>query len=350
MKLEDLLEELFKRNGSDLHIIPGYLPTIRVNGELTPLYHWQPITSALSNSLLLSILNDYQKEILINNKEIDLSYLYGNFRFRVNLYYSQKNLCGNFRLIPREIKTIENLNLPSFLHNCKNFKQGLILITGPTGQGKSTTLASIINEINLFSRKHIITIEDPIEFVYPQGKSIISQRELHEDTLSWPKALRSALREDPDVILVGEMRDYDTIQAVLTAAETGHLVFSTLHTNSTPETIDRIVDVFPSHQQNQIRNQLASTLKIILSQKLIPKIKTNERIPAVEILVNTHAVSSVIRDGKTFLIDNILQTQEQDGHILFEKYLSLLYKNNLISLETASTNAIRPLLLKQLIN
>jgi twitching motility protein PilT len=232
---------------------------------------------------------------------------------------------------------------------CKNFNQGLVLITGPTSEGKSTTLASIINEINITYRKHIITIEDPVEFVYPRGKSIISQRELHEDTYSWTNALKAALREDPDVILVGEMRDFDTIQLVLTAAETGHLVFSTLHTNSTPETIDRIVDVFPLHQQNQVRNQLASVLKIIICQRLLPKLNANERIPAVEILVNTPAIASVIRDGKSFLIDNILQTQEVDGQILFEKYLSNLYRNGIISMETAYFYAIRPNELEKLI-
>ncbi|MDO8741543.1 MAG: PilT/PilU family type 4a pilus ATPase, partial [Candidatus Roizmanbacteria bacterium] len=236
-----------------------------------------------------------------------------------------------------------------FLHQCADFRQGLVLLTGPTGEGKSSTLASLVNEINQKYAKHIITIEDPIEYVYPKYKSIVSQRELHQDTHSWSVALKSALREDPDVILVGEMRDFETISLALTAAETGHLVFSTLHTNSAPESIDRIIDAFSSGQQNQVKNQLSTVLKMVISQRLLPKQNTTERVPAVEILVNTPAVSNSIREGKTYLISNILETTEKEGSLLFEKDLLNLYRAGTISKETALSFAIRPRELERLI-
>jgi len=348
MELSDLFSIAIERQASDLHLIPNYYPTIRVNGELFQLKTFPVIKPEKAKELLLSLLNDDQKENLLTNRELDLSYDFKNYRFRINLYFSKRNLCGSFRLIPSQIKTIEELNLPKLLYQCINFNQGLVLITGPTGEGKTTTLSALINEINKRYAKHIITIEDPIEYVYPLEKAIISQRELHEDTFSWNIALKAALREDPDVILVGEMRDYETIRLVLTAAETGHLVFSTLHTYSSPDTIDRIIDVFPQHQQNQIRNQLSSVLKMIVSQRLLPKTNKLERIPAVEVLVNTSAVEVTIREGKTFLIDNILQTQESEGQIIFEKYLVSLYKEGLISRETAYSFAIRPKILEKL--
>ena len=348
MQLNDLIAVAIEHNASDLHLIVNYYPTIRVNGELFQLRAFPIITPEKAKELLLSLLNEEQKENLLTNKELDLSYDFNNYRFRVNLYFSKRNLCGSFRIIPSQIKTIEELNLPKLLYQCINFNQGLVLITGPTGEGKTTTLSALINEINKRFAKHIITIEDPIEYVYPPEKAIISQRELHEDTFSWNIALRAALREDPDVILVGEMRDYETIRLVLTAAETGHLVFSTLHTYSSPDTIDRIIDVFPQHQQNQIRNQLSSVLKMVISQRLLPRISRPGRIPAVEVLVNTSAVAVTIREGKTYLIDNILQTQEAEGQILFEKYLINLYNEGLISRETALSFAIRPKILEKL--
>jgi len=350
MKLTDFLSIAIEREASDLHLIPGYYPTIRVNGELFQLKNLSIIKPEDTQQLLLSILNDEQKENLLTNKELDLSYDFNNCRFRINLYFSKKNLCGSFRLIPAKIKTLEELNLPKSLYQCVNYNQGLVLITGPTGEGKTTTLASLINEINKKHSRHIVTVEDPIEYIYPVDKAIISQKELHSDTFSWNIALRAALREDPDVILVGEMRDYETIRLVLSAAETGHLVFSTLHTYSAPDTIDRIIDVFPQHQQNQIRNQLSSVLRVIISQRLIPRIDNVTRIPALEILVNTSAIASIIREGKTFLINNILQTQAEEGQILFEKYLVDLYKDGLISKETAYNYAIRPKDLEKLIN
>ncbi len=342
MEILKLLQLAVEKNASDLHIIPGYPPTLRINGELHQLRNFPVITKEDSESMCFSLINQEQKENLLSNREIDLSYSFSDSRFRINIYFSKGAISASFRLIPKKIMTIEELNLPSFLHQCVDFRQGLVLITGPTGEGKSTTLAAIINEINLKYSKHIITIEDPIEYVYPQGKSIISQRQLHEDTHSWNIALRSALREDPDVILLGEMRDFDTIQLALTAAETGHLVFSTLHTNSAPETVDRIIDIFPPHQQNQIKNQLAAVLKIIITQKLLPRTNNLGRIPALEILISTPAVSATIRDGKTYLINNILETGEGQGQIIFEKYLLQLFRQGEITKETAFSYAIRP--------
>jgi twitching motility protein PilT len=342
MDLSQLLQLAIDKKASDLHVVSGYFPTIRVGGELFQLTTLKIITPEDSERMLISFLNEEQKETLSANREIDLAYSLNETRYRVNLYYAQGFLCGSFRLIHSKIKTLEQLSLPVFLHQCTDFRQGLVLLTGPTAQGKSTTLASLINEINQKYAKHIITVEDPIEFVYPKYKSIVSQRELHQDTHSWSVALKSALREDPDVILVGEMRDFETISLVLTAAETGHLVFSTLHTNNAPESIDRIIDAFPSHQQNQVKNQLSTTLKMVVSQRLLPKQNTNDRVPAVEILMNTPAVANSIRDGKTYLISNILETSEDEGSLLFEKDLLKLYKAGLISKETAFAFAIRP--------
>jgi len=342
MDINKLLQLTINKKASDLHIIPGYFPTVRVNGELFQLTTLETIQPESIEKMLISILNNEQKELLSANREIDLAYKINDERFRVNFYYAQNLLCGSFRYVNAKISTIEELGLPGLLHQCTDFRQGLVLLTGPTGEGKSTTLASIVNEINQKYAKHIITIEDPIEYVYSKYKSIISQRELHQDTHSWSVALKSALREDPDVILVGEMRDFETISLALTAAETGHLVFSTLHTNSAPESIDRIIDIFPPHQQNQIRNQLSIVLKMIISQRLLPKQNLIERIPAIEILINNTAISTSIREGKTFLIANILETTEGEGSVLFEKNLLSLYKAGTISKETAYSYAIRP--------
>ncbi|MFA5770466.1 MAG: PilT/PilU family type 4a pilus ATPase [Patescibacteria group bacterium] len=342
MDLSNLLQLTIEKKASDLHVVPGYYPAIRVNGELFQLTTLEVITFENAEKMLISILNHEQKEILVANREIDLAYKLSDTRFRVNLYYAQNVLCGSFRLIEPRIRTFEQLGLPAFLHQCTDLRQGLVLLTGPTGEGKSTTLASIVNEINQKYAKHIITIEDPIEYVYSKYKSVISQRELHQDTHSWTVALKSALREDPDVILVGEMRDFETISLVLTAAETGHLVFSTLHTNSAPESIDRIIDIFPPHQQNQIKNQLSNVLKMIITQRLMPKLNVVGRVPGIEILVNTPAVATSIREGKTFLISNILETSESEGSLLLEKSLLNLYRAGMISKETAYSFAIRP--------
>jgi twitching motility protein PilT len=254
-----------------------------------------------------------------------------------------------FRYLEPTIKSIEDLKLPQICHSFAQLKQGLILVTGPTGHGKSTTLASIINEINLNKSFHILTIEDPIEYLYPSGKSIISQREMDLDTHSWSMALRSALREDPDVVLIGEMRDPETVASALTIAETGHLVFSTLHTNSAAQTIDRIIDAFPANQQAQVKIQLAATLKGVVSQRLIPKIDGG-RIPAVEVLIGTTAVASNIREGKTHLIDSVIQTSQDSGMIPLETSLASLVLAGTIDTETAKAYALRPEELMRMLN
>lgn len=342
MNLESLLEETLAKHASDLHIIPGYYPTIRQNNILLGLReHHEIIASSEANRLPDLLLNSAQKIFFDTNKEIDFGYVHNAHRFRVNLYFSRNNCAASFRAIPSTIKTIGELNLPDVFNSFTNYRQGLILFTGPTGEGKSTSLAAIINELNMRHSRHIVTIEDPIEFIYPPARSIVSQRELSQDTLTWNMALRSALREDPDIVLIGEMRDYDTVQSALTLAETGHLVFSTLHTGSTVEAIARIIDVFPSHQQNQIRNSLSNSLVAVVAQRLLPTREGTSRIPAVEILMNDSAVSSLIREGKNFQIDNVIETSESSGMILFEKYLAKLYTLGHITKETAVSYSIR---------
>jgi twitching motility protein PilT len=336
-----LLKDTVERKASDLHIIAGYYPTLRIENKLVPLKTIDVITAQSAQDLLFSLLSKEQKELMITNKELDFGFTFGEHRFRVNYYYEKGSLAASFRIIPTNIKSIEELNLPAKIHEFSQFRDGLILVTGPTGEGKSTTLASLINEINMNDSRHIITIEDPIEYVYPIGKSIISQRELLNDTHSWSKALKAILREDPDVVLIGEMRDFDTIQAALTIAETGHLVFSTLHTSTTPEAINRIIDIFPPNQQPQIRHQLSSVLKAVVTQRLLPTLDRIGRVPAVEILLNMPSVATMIREGKTYMLDNVIETNEEQGMILFEKYLLKLYKQDLISKDTALAYAER---------
>lgn len=349
MEINDLLQIAVDKKASDLHIVPHYFPTIRINNGLLALREFGILTGEDTEKLLIPLLNQVQHQFLIENKELDIGWDFNGNRFRVNIYTSKKSLSGAFRLIPSKIKTVDELGLPSIFHSFSAYKQGLILFTGPTGEGKSTSMASIINEINEKFSRHIITIEDPIEFTYPPAKSIVSQRELHQDTLSWSTALKSVLREDPDVVFVGEMRDYETIQLVLTIAETGHLVFSTLHTGSAKDAIDRIVDVFPSSQQYQIRSSLASSLVSVVAQRLLPDSANISRVPCFEILMNTPSVSSIIRDGKNFMLDNVLETGEEQGLILFEKYLSKLYKSGQITKETAMDHAIRKNLIEKFI-
>ena len=347
MEIHELLDLTIKNNASDLHLLPGIPPAIRIDGALRYLASYAPVSPQEMETMIFSILKAEQKELLINNKEIDFSFgfgggAYGDLgRFRTNLYYQRGVLSAAFRFLQPNIRTIEELKLPKICHTFSELKQGLVLVTGPTGHGKSTTLAAIINEINLGKAAHILTIEDPIEYVYPSGKSIISQREMDLDTHSWSLALRSALREDPDVVLVGEMRDPETIAAAITIAETGHLVFSTLHTNSAAQTIDRVIDSFPASQQAQIRIQLASTLKGVVAQRLIPQINGG-RIPAAEVLIGTSAVSNNIREGKTHLIDSVIQTSQDAGMITLESSLASLVLSGTISLETAKAYAIRP--------
>jgi twitching motility protein PilT len=342
MTIQDLLQIAIDRHASDIHLVSGYYPTYRIDGELYQFPTLEMLTPEIMQSLILSTLTPEQKENLLVNREIDYGYQYNGNRFRVNAYHSFNTMTASLRLIPSKINDINELHLPPAMGQLGAFTSGLVLVTGPTGEGKSTTLASIIQNINQTKSKHIITVEDPIEFVYPKGKSIISQRELHQDTHSWTIALRSVLREDPDVVLVGEMRDFESTQLVLTIAETGHLVFSTLHTSSTPEAINRIIDIFPSHQQNQIRSQLASVLRAVIAQRLVPAASGQGRIPAVELLYNSPAVASIIREGKSFMLENVLQTSDKDGFIFFEKNLAELCNNGQITKEAAFQFAIRP--------
>src|SRR3990167_1471177 len=347
MDIQELLSLTVKNKASDLHLLVGIPPTIRVDGVLYPLQNYSQVNPELMEKMLFSILKPSQKEMLLANKELDFSFgigggAYGDAgRFRANIYFQRGYLSGAFRYLEPRIRTVEDLRLPRICHHFSTLKQGFVLVTGPTGHGKSTTLAAIINEININKAVHILTIEDPIEYVYPEGKSIVSQREMGQDSHSWNYALRSALREDPDVVLIGEMRDPETISSAITIAETGHLVFSTLHTNSAAQTIDRIIDSFPASQQNQIKSQLASSLKGIISQRLLPQINGG-RIPATEILIGNNAVSTNIREGKTHLIDSIIETSQEAGMISLESSLSALVMSGAISLETAKSYAIHP--------
>jgi len=341
MEIEQLLNLVMQNNASDLHLMVGVPPMIRIDGSLSPVAGAQPLTAEQVQVLVLSLVSPEQKEMLLTNKEIDFSYQYQKVRFRVNGYHEKGSLAAALRLIPEKIRTIEELKLPQVCHKFARLNRGFVLVTGPTGHGKSTTLAAIIEEINQNRSEHVVTIEDPIEFVYQPNKSIFSQREVHHDTLSWQVALKSVLREDPNVVLVGEMRDYETIAAALTIAETGHLVFATLHTNSAAQTVDRIIDVFPEHQQAQVRMQLAATLEAVFAQRLIPA-SGGGRVPVTEILLSTPAVRNTIREGKTHQIDNIIQTSGELGMATLETSLTYWVKSGVISLEEAQAHALRP--------
>ncbi len=346
MTINELLHLTITRNASDLHLIADHHPALRINGELKAMLTLPVLTSSDIEQMIFSLINSAQKEILLTNKELDFSATYKmenneQARFRVNAYFQMNGLAASFRLIPAKIKTIEELNLPSILHDFTKLRSGFVLLTGASGQGKSTTLASLIAEINLNRMVHIVTIEDPIEYVYPKGKAFISQRELYQDTHSWSNALKSALREDPDVVLIGEMRDFETVSSALTIAETGHLVFSTLHTNSAAQTVDRIVDIFPASSRNQVKMQLSLVLSGVITQKLVPSI-TGGRVPVCEILLGSQSVRNTIREGNTHLIDNIIQTSKENGMMLFEDHLKLLVEQNIISHETALEYAFRP--------
>jgi len=342
MNILDILEMLVQAQGSDIHLIVGTQPTLRIDGELRPIEGSPVLTKEQSEALILPLMNEEQKDQVMTNKEFDFGYSYQDKgRFRVNVYHHIGTLAATLRLIPAKIKTLDDLQLPPVFKNLTMFKQGLVLVTGPTGEGKSTTLAAVIDEINSTRSEHILTIEDPIEFVYGPKKSIISQREINQDTHGWDIALRSALREDPDIVLVGEMRDFETIAAAITVAETGHLVFATLHTATAAQTVDRIIDVFPAHQQGQIRQQLAATLQAVVSQRLLPKVGGG-RVAAFEVLLASSAVKNLIRDGKTFQIDNVIQTSAEQGMNLFETYEASLVQKGLITREVAAEYAFRP--------
>lgn len=348
-QLDDLLTLSVEKNASDLHLTPGYPPMLRIDGDLVNI-GTQELAIGRAEKIFMSIITGRLKDELEKHSDVDFSYphMSGN-RFRVNVYKSKGFWSGAFRLIPNKIKGIAELGLPQVTYDLIKVPQGLILFTGPTGSGKSTSIAAMIQEINLTQNKHIITIEDPIEYVFPKAKSMVSQREIGQDTSSWTRALREILRQDPNVVLVGEMRDFETIAATITAAETGHLVFTTLHTNSASQTIDRIIDVFPEGQQNQIRSQLANVITAVISQRLIP-LNRGGRKAVFEVLICTPAVKSAIRDGKTYQIDNMIQTNADLGMITLEKSLLFMVRNNEITIDQAMTFTSKPDELLALIN
>lgn len=345
-----LLAATARQNASDLHIAVGKKPSIRVDGTLLPIEAEPIITPESAEGLLSSLLSPDQLYRLKTNKELDFSFTHegDNSRFRANVFYQRGFMAGAFRLIPARIRTIEELNLPSILHDVAKLSQGFVLVVGPAGHGKSTTLAAVVDEINHARTDHIITIEDPIEYQFTQDRSVISQREVGSDTISFQNGLRAVLRQDPDVIMLGEMRDADSIMTAMTAAETGHLVLSTLHTNSASQTIDRIIDSFPANQQSQAISQLSATLVAIISQRLVPKIGGG-RVPAHEILLVNSAVRNLIREKKTYQIDVVIETNATEGMLTLNRSLVNLVKQNVITPENAELYSLNPSELKLLL-
>jgi twitching motility protein PilT len=339
-KIEVLLEEVVKRDASDLHLQVGLPPMIRIDGSLSPVQGQQPLNEDAMEALVFSLLDEDQKQILLRDKEFDFSFAFGDLgRFRVNAFHERGNVAAALRLIPSEIRTLDQLGMPPVLNKFTEYPRGLVLVTGPTGSGKSTTLAALIDKINTERAAHIITVEDPIEYTHHSKRSVIAQREVHYDTFSFSAALRSSLREDPDVVLIGEMRDLETIAAAITIAETGHLVFATLHTNSASQSIDRMVDVFPPHQQPQVRAQLGNMLQAICSQRLVPAL-AGGRIAAAEILVATPAVRNIIREGKNYQLEAVIQTGAEHGMQSMDRTLVNLVHGGVISYEEARNYAV----------
>lgn len=338
-QLKRLMETVVQQGSSDLHLSVARCPTIRVDGDLIPLTNEAVLTRKDVAELCYSMLNKDQQEILNKDLQIDFTYeLEDKMRFRVNIFYETGNLAAALRLIPFKIRTIEELGLPTIIHQTIKNTQGLVLLVGPTGSGKSTSLAAMIDEINHTRTEHIITIEDPIEYVYKQDRCIINQREVYKDVPSFADGLRGSFREDVDVLMVGEMRDLETIATTVTAAETGHLVLATLHTNDSAQTIDRIIDIFPASQQQQIRSQLANILLAVVSQRLIPRIGGG-RVPAVEVLLNNDAVGNLIREGQIHQIINVLDTSLEEGMVSMNRSLAELVKEEQITIERAEAYA-----------
>ena len=346
----DVLIEVLDRRASDLHITAGAPPTIRIRGRLTPLEDFPILTPADTREVVYSILNNDQRQRLETNWQVDLAYAIPNrARFRVNAYFQRSAIGAAFRLIPAQITSIDELGLPPIVHELTKKPRGFVLCTGPTGSGKSTSLAAMIDEINATREEHIMTVEDPIEFLHNHKKCLVNQRELGSDAQSFGEALRGALRQDPDVILVGEMRDLETISTALTAAETGHLVFATLHTQDTAQTIDRIIDVFPPHQQQQVRVQLSVALQGILTQQLLPTADGSGRTVGVEVLVPTPAVRNLIREGKTHQIYSVLQTSSSQGMQTMDASLAQLVREGKITRALAEQRSSTPEELRRLL-
>jgi twitching motility protein PilT len=349
--IDTLLEQMVAHNASDLHITVGSPPALRLRGHLHRLDQHPRLSADDTRQLLYRILSTEQQKLLEVNRQIDLSYsLPGLARFRVNIYSQRESLAGAFRLIPDELKTLEELGVPKSLYSLCDKPRGLVLVTGPTGSGKSTTLAALIDEINRTRADHIITIEDPIEFLHKHKNCIVNQRELGPDAISFAAGLRGALRQDPDVILLGEMRDLETIGTALTAAETGHLVFATLHTQDAASTVDRLIDVFPAAQQGQVRAQIAGTLMGVVTQTLLPTADGQGRVPAVEILFPDDAVRNLIRQAKIEQIYSVMQTGTARGMLTLEQSLADLVLRGIVTEDIACSRSGRPEQLLGLIN
>jgi twitching motility protein PilT len=340
LRIEILLEEVVRRRASDLHLQVGLPPTLRVDGSLIPLSGYDALDEAAVETLIFAILDSDQQQILVKDKEFDFSFAFGTLgRFRVNAFHERGNLAAALRLIPNEIKTVTELGLPPIVMDFANYPRGLVLITGPTGSGKSTTLAALIDKINTERSQHIITIEDPIEFTHKSKKAVVVQREVHYDTYSFSAALRSSLRQDPDVVLIGEMRDLETISAAITIAETGHLVLGSLHTNSAAQSIDRMIDVFPPHQQPQIRAQLSNILMAVCSQRLVPAIGGG-RVIAAEVLTANPAVRNIIREGKSHQLDAVIQTSADQGMQTMDRTLVGMVQSGVVTYDEARSFAV----------
>ncbi len=333
IEIESILTFATEKKASDVHLTVGLPPVLRINKELVYLEE-DPLSPETIAEMMFSIMTDKQKEIFKERLEFDFSYgLKGLARFRVNVFYQRGSIAAAFRRIPFDIPALDSLGVPQIAHKIIEEERGFVLVTGPTGHGKSTTLAAMLDEINIKHSKHIVTIEDPIEYLFRHKRSVVVQREIGSDTLTFPGALRAALREDPDVILVGEMRDYETIATALTAAETGHLVFATLHTNSASQSVDRIVDVFPPHQQEQVKTQLAGVLLAIFSQQLLQRADQRGLVLATEVLIATPAVRNLIREGKSYQIPNMIQTNKDKGMQTMEDSLKDLVVKGYITYE-----------------
>jgi twitching motility protein PilT len=347
--INDLLDKVIQEKASDLHIVFDVPPMMRISGQLTPIEGINKLTSEEVESLIFTLINEEQKSMLIKDKELDFSFSFKSIgRFRANAFYQKGMLSLALRLIPFQIPTMESLHLPDYLTEFNAFPQGLILVTGPTGHGKSTTIASMLEHMNNNYQRNIITIEDPIEYIFQNKGCIIQQREMLQDTLSWDQALKSVLREDPNVVMIGEMRDFATISSALTVAETGHLVFATLHTNSAAQTIDRIIDVFPEHQQAQVRTQLSVVIEAVISQRLVVG-KDGSRYPAIELMRGTSAVRNLIRESKTHQLDNVISTSADLGMVSLERSLAGLVDADQVSYEEAQLHTLKPNELARLI-
>jgi twitching motility protein PilT len=341
--IDDLLERMVARSASDLHLTVGAEPTVRVMGQLERMEEFGRLSPEDTQRLLYRMMSTEQQKHLEIKRQLDMSHsIPGLARFRVNIYFQRESLGAAFRMIPTELKTLEQLGVPTALEELANRPRGLVLVTGPTGSGKSTTLAAMIDLINRTRQDHIMTIEDPIEFLHRHKRCIVNQREIGPDAISFADALRGALRQDPDVILLGEMRDLETITTALTAAETGHLVFATLHTQDAPSTVDRLIDVFPGAQQEQVRVQIAATLQGVVTQTLLPRADGSGRIPAVEILFPDDAVRNLIRQGKVEQIYSIMQTGTKRGMQTLEQALADFVVRGLVSEEVALNRSSRP--------